>query len=253
MCLIVFALDKHPKYQLILGANRDEFFNRPTLSADWWHDYTNILGGRDEQGGGTWLGLNKQGKLAALTNYRDPKSLKTEAPSRGQIVQQFLFGSENITQYLNLLKPKAKVYNGFNLLLYNSKSMVYFSNYARPQILKSGCYELSNAELNSNWYKVQKSKTDFKRLICRNFDETTIFELLYDTKKPQDKDLPQTGLSLEWERALASIFIQKDNYGTRCSTVVLISYEGEVQFYENTYNPYGQLVYNQHFNFYIDE
>lgn len=251
MCLIVFALNQHPKYALILGANRDEFFERPTQAAQWWASQPPILGGKDEQGGGTWLGLNKPGKLAALTNYRLTKTLKPKAPSRGQIVTDFLRQPKTINQYLAALKPKSELYNGFNLLLYEAKAMTYFSNHAAAQNLKPAYYALSNGTLNNDWYKVQKVKTHFKAVVKRPFKVEAIFRLLADTTKPPDQKLPQTGLNLEWERALASIFIQKENYGTRCSTVVLISHAGEVNFYEKTYNPNGQLRFKRNFNFSI--
>lgn len=251
MCLIVFALNQHPKYALILGANRDEFFERLTLPAGWWKSKPPILAGKDERGGGTWLGLNRYGKLAALTNYRLPQKLEYKPPSRGKIVTDFLFQPKNIKQYLTTLKVKSKLYDGFNLLLYQAKQMTYFSNQAEKQILKPDYYALSNGSLNNNWPKVQKIKTNFKKIIEQSFATETIFGLLCDTEKPQDEDLPQTGLSLEWERALSSIFIQKEGYGTRCSTIVLISHAGEVNFYEKTYNPNAQSLLERNFNFSI--
>src|SRR3970040_961835 len=128
MCLIVFANNVHPKYKLIFAANRDEFYERPTTSAEFWKDHTELLAGKDLQAGGTWMGITKKGKFAAITNFRDLKNHKPEAPSRGKITLNFLINNDQPEEYYSSLKPELNSFNGFNLIFGNIDELYYFSN-----------------------------------------------------------------------------------------------------------------------------
>lgn len=238
MCLIVFAYKTHPAYHLIMGANRDEYYARPTEAAHFWQSDRSMLAGRDLQGGGTWLGITKQGRLAAITNYRDPSAIKAQAPSRGGLVKNFLTGSQSPEAYLTHIHAKGHVYNGFNLLAGDDKTVYYYSNQSGEiKQLQPGIYGLSNHLLNTPWPKVKNVIQRFKRLNdTHRIDARDIFDILSDTAKAPDEQLPQTGVSLEWERLLSSIFIKSDDYGTRCSTVVLVKKDGMTSFVERTHD-----------------
>ncbi len=254
MCLILFGINNHPKYHLILAANRDEFYNRPTLAAHWWQGSSNILGGRDGKSQGTWLAINRSGKIAAVTNYRDIKNNKTDALSRGKLTQTFLESTKSPQNYLQTLKSNAHLYNGFNLLLYKKKQLFYFSNYENKiRTLESGFYGLSNGLLNNSWPKVKNGKKTLENSVKKTFTSKDIFELLQDKQEPSEDFLPRTGLPVDWEKALSRTFIQKDGYGTRCSTLILITYQGEVEYKELTYNSKGKPLFKQCYNYSISD
>jgi len=158
MCLIVFAYNVHPSYRLVLAANRDEFYERPSSSADFWKDYPQVLAGRDLKEGGTWLGITKSGKYAAVTNYRDPSSLKSDSLSRGRLVSSYLTGNQNPDKYLKNISSQVDKYDGFNLLLGDDNNLFVFSSRSDMQKLKPGIYGLSNHLLDTNWPKVARSK-----------------------------------------------------------------------------------------------
>src|SRR5688500_18782433 len=130
MCLILLAHEAHPRYRLVVAANRDELYARPTAPAGWWDDYPGVLGGRDLRGGGSWMGVTRDGRWAAVTNYRDPAGERKDAPSRGDLVGDFLRGSESPSEYLARLQPRAAAYNGFNLLVGEPGTVLWLSNRA---------------------------------------------------------------------------------------------------------------------------
>lgn len=240
MCLILFAYKYHPKYHLILLANRDEFYQRPSLPLDYWHDAPAILAGRDLKGNGTWLGLTRTGRIAALTNYRDPLNLRSDAPSRGLLAINYLNGNQSPQDYLKALSGKRNLYNGFNLLIGDQKQLYYYSNY-HPTITKitPGIHGLSNHLLNTAWPKVTTGKKHLKHLLDISYEVTIedYFKLLKDRAIPCDQQLPNTGIGLTWERILAPVFIDSPDYGTRCSSIILMEPSGTIQFYERTYSP----------------
>jgi uncharacterized protein with NRDE domain len=236
MCLIFVSLKSHSSYKLIVAANRDEFYNRNTAAATFWRDHPQILGGRDLEAGGTWLGMSRSGKVSMITNYRDPKNIDPKAPSRGYLVSDYLKGSQRPSEFLHELEPHAKQYNGFNLLMGTPEELWYFSNYGTGiQKLEPGKYALSNHLLDTPWPKVQKVKEKINKVIAGRFTDINLFEALYNDEVAADELLPDTGIGLERERALSSIFIKSPGYGTRCSTVILVDNDNNVSFTERVY------------------
>ncbi len=159
MCLIVFAWRQHPDFPLIVAANRDEFYERPTLAADFWADHPEVLGGRDLKEMGTWLGITRKGRFAALTNYRDPLHVRADAPSRGWLVRDFLTGERGAEDYLARLRDRGAAYNGFSLILGDAAGLYYYSNRGEegPAALAPGVYGLSNHLLDTPWPKVRRA------------------------------------------------------------------------------------------------
>jgi uncharacterized protein with NRDE domain len=238
MCLILFAYKYHPKYHLILLANRDEFYQRPSLPLDYWPDAPTILAGRDLKGNGTWLGITRTGRIAAVTNYRDPLNLRSDAPSRGLLIRNYLNGNQPPQDYLKMLSDKCDLYNGFNLLI-GDQTQLYYYSYYHPTLIKitPGIHGLSNHLLNTAWPKVTTGKKHLKHLLDRSGQIIIedYFKLLKDRSVPYDRLLPNTGVGLAWERILAPLFISSSDYGTRCSSIILMEPSGTIQFYERTY------------------
>jgi uncharacterized protein with NRDE domain len=237
MCLILIAFKMHPSYPLILAANRDEFYSRPTKAADIWPGHSDIIGGRDLQEGGTWLGITSQGRFAALTNYRDPRMLKENAPSRGELVSRFLTGTENPVDYLHYLEECGGRYNGFSLLFGTIVSLYYYCNQGGGEPLSAGIHGLSNAMIDTPWPKVKRGIRGLQALTGSDAtpEPDALFGLLADQSCPQDSELPETGVGIEWERILSPLFITSSIYGTRSSTVVLADDQGRVTFEERTF------------------
>ncbi|NCS88946.1 MAG: hypothetical protein AUK34_14695 [Ignavibacteria bacterium CG2_30_36_16] len=244
MCLLVFSYNCHPIYKFILAANRDEFYSRPTQPAQFWGENNSIFSGRDVEAGGTWLGVNKNGRIAALTNYRDIRNMKIEAPSRGIIVSDFLSGKTSADVYAKKLTESGNKYNGFNLIFGDLNSVFYFNSVsAETKELNSGIYSLSNHLLNSPWPKSQKINSLFNNVISRKkFSAAGLFEILTDTEIFDDNLLPDTGLAKELERAVSPIFVVTPAYGTRSSAVVLIDKENNLFFEEHTYDESGKII-----------
>jgi uncharacterized protein with NRDE domain len=238
MCLLFLSIDNHPNYKLVLAGNRDEFYNRKTAAAQFWHDNENILGGRDLVAGGTWLAMTKQGRIGMVTNYRDPQNIKSNAPSRGHLVSDFLAGDESTDTYLRRVSENGKMYNGFNLIIGDKNDLSYYSNYREGvEKLAPGFYGLSNHLLETAWPKVARGKERITPVIERAvIDPEKILDALYDDHVADDNVLPVTGLPLAQERALSSMFIKMEGYGSRCSTVILIDKADQVLFTERVYN-----------------
>lgn len=242
MCLIIFAYKSHPKYPLIFASNRDEFYSRPTAVADFWEDAPQVLAGRDLVADGTWLGITKTGRFAAITNYREPFA-ESGIKSRGLLTKYFLEGQESPENYLLKIEAEQNDYSGFNLLIGDfgkeKKEMFYFSNRDEGGIreLSAGIYGLSNHLLDTNWHKVVKSKKRFTSIIesSANFSSDDLFEILADTLPASDENLPITGVGMERERILSSPFIKTDTYGTRASTILTIDNENHLNFVEKTF------------------
>ena len=248
MCLIAFAWQAHPEYPLIVAANRDEFFARPTASADWWGDGQR-LAGRDLRAGGTWMGVSKSGRFAALTNVRDPASQKIDAPSRGELVSSVLDEQRTLIDALERIRSDATRYNGFNLLAAQwhrdprRMAMWILSSRgaAHPQPIEPGIRALSNAALDTPWPKVARASRAMKTAIESATDRddlcARLFTLLDDREVATDSLLPHTGVALEIERALSATFIRMPGYGTRCSTLYLVDREGDALFIERRCEP----------------
>lgn len=239
MCLIVFSYKQHPTYNLIFAANRDEFYGRPTEAAHFWDDHPDILAGKDLKAGGTWMGITKEGAFSALTNYRDFSITKDNPPSRGHLVLDYLIKNGNPESYLKKVDKKAPLYNGFNLLAGTTDKLMYYSNQQQKiQRLSPGLYGLSNHLLNTPWPKVEQARKDLKHAINQEeINEENLFEILKNDIRAPDDALPDTGLPPDLERAVSSVFIKTDDYGTRGSTVLLIDQQGHVTFTERLYGP----------------
>ncbi|MFH0994099.1 MAG: NRDE family protein [Pseudomonadota bacterium] len=238
MCLILLAYDVHPEYRLILAANRDEFYDRPTLPMAFWEDHPDILAGRDLKGGGTWLGITRSGRFSAITNYREPGGPKPDAPSRGFLVSAFLSGSGSSQSYIETVSAVGQTYSGFNLIVGDASGLFYFSNRKSGiRRLEPGWYGLSNHLLNTPWPKVEKGIALLKSTVldADSVNVDPIFQLLENREVPSDDRLPDTGVSMEWERILSPMFIQSPGYGTRSSSVMLITRNGMAQVAEQTF------------------
>ncbi|MBN8207628.1 NRDE family protein [Bacillus sp. NTK071] len=234
MCLIGIALNAHEKYPFILVANRDEFYERPTERAHFWEDEPEILAGRDLKAMGTWLGVTTTGKIAALTNYREPGE-KPQEKSRGDLPLDYLRTDLEINTYLEDVKAKRTEYNGFNLIAGHFNELYYYSN-RQDEIkqLQDGVHGLSNHLLNTSWPKVDRLKDDVTSYLSQNaeIDISHLFEMLNQADHAPDDDLPETGVPIEWERMLSPIFIASDSYGTRAQTVITVTNQGQVTFTE---------------------
>ena len=256
MCLILLAYDAHPDYRLILAANRDEFFDRPTAPARFWEDAQQILAGRDLKEGGTWLGMTRSGRIAAITNFRDPRSERKDAPSRGGLVSGFLRGSMPVEEYLAVLSREGAAYNGFNLIFGDMKRLCWFSNRsALPRFLEPGIHGLSNHLLDTPWPKVSQGRDAVERLVAsgKNIAAETLFAILADRTIAPDNLLPDTGVGIELERLLSPGFISAPTYGTRSSTVILIDREERVTFIERGFNDLPEKPKSSEWSFRISE
>jgi uncharacterized protein with NRDE domain len=239
MCLLVIGIDVHPMYKVILAANRDEFYDRPTAQARFWEEAPDVLGGKDLQAGGTWLGITRQGRIAAITNYRDPASVRPDAPTRGELVKDFLLGQEDPEHYMDRLARKGGRYNGFNLIVGQSDHLYWYSNRGgMTRKLERGIHALSNHLLNTPWPKVIRAKAALERILAqeKNPSPEVLFGMLSDRSVPDDRDLPETGVTFEWERMLSPVFIASPTYGTRSSTVLLMNRDDHVTFMERTFD-----------------
>jgi uncharacterized protein with NRDE domain len=239
MCLLLLALQAHPVYKLIIMANRDEFYDRPTAQAAFWDERSDILAGRDLRAGGTWFGITRNGRIAAITNYRDPAALRSEAPSRGRLVSDFLKGGEDPETYLSGLALNAERYNGFNLIVGLQDQLSWYSNQGHGiQRITSGIHGLSNHLLNTPWPKVSRGKAALNAILSNSpvLLPDALFDILLDRSVPSDDRLPDTGVGIEWERILSPIFIAGPGYGTRSSTLLLIDREDRVTFLERTHD-----------------
>ena len=239
MCLIVFAWRAHAAFPLVLGANRDEFLERPTRAAAFWPDAPDLLAGRDLRSGGTWLGITRSGRVAAVTNYRQGAAARRDLRSRGLLVTAFLAGDHSPEAYLAAVAAERNAYDGFNLLAGDGRELRYFSNRgSEAQALAHGVHGLSNALLDTPWPKVERAKSALAMLLDRDRDGLVdgVLALLADRTQPADHALPSTGVSLQWERCLAPVFIASPDYGTRCSTVLLVGRNGDVTFVERSFD-----------------
>lgn len=233
MCLIVFAYEIHPRYRLLLAANRDEFYARPSEPIHWWQQ-PEILAGRDLQGGGSWLGIDRRGRVAALTNVRNPADIRPGRRSRGELVPAFLGQPDSARHFAAGLNGNS--YPGFNLLLYDGSGISWLSNRAASAPpLAPGLYALSNAALDTPWPKILRAKRLLADLLeSPEVAPDSLMQLLADTWQPEESELPDTGVGRAWERALAPICIHAPDYGSRASTVILIDRAGCVNLVERT-------------------
>lgn len=254
MCLLLVALDTHPDYALVVAANRDEFHERPAEPADFWPDAPDILGGRDLEGMGTWLAVNRSGAFAAITNVRVPGgALGTR--SRGLIINDFLAGTHAPSRFVADLAGDGRTYSGFNIIASKGTDLAWYSNFVdEHRTLGAGVYGLSNHLLDTPWPKVRRLKHAFDGLEALGEPElvSALFEALASEQAAPDPELPSTGLDVAYERILSPIFINGDHYGTRCSTIVLIDRAGQLTFIERRFGPHKVLLGERSFRFEID-
>jgi len=251
MCLLVLAWRSHARYRLILAGNRDEFHDRPTAPACWWPSAADLLAGRDELAGGSWLGVARDGRLAVVTNFRDGDSGEPGHTSRGELVTDFLASGRSPADWSSDVDGRS--YAGFNLLTFDAAEACYLSNRkARPEALSDGVHGLSNHVLDTPWPKLGKTRSRFEAYLDRpEIDPDNLFALLDDRDQADDSELPATGVPIEWERLLSAPFIVHPDYGTRASTVVMVDTEGEVYFQERRFDPGGAMTGSSDFRFRI--
>ncbi|MGS0681073.1 NRDE family protein [Shewanella sp. 125m-7] len=240
MCILFVALQTHPEFPLIICANRDEFHYRPTEAAHFWPSSNKLLAGKDLEAGGTWLGVNQQGKIAGLTNIRAPELNQNDMKSRGELVLKALEG-DGITH--DWLIRYSRFYNPFNLLFGDENQLQCFDS--RSQILSSltpGFHSISNGALDDIWPKMARGTQAIEHHIGNNTapDIDALLNIMTDNTQAPDTELPATGVSLEWERHLSSIYIQHEEYGTRSTSIILKDKQGKVHFTEVRYDGKGR-------------
>ncbi|MBX4137736.1 NRDE family protein [Pseudomonas sp. S5F11] len=238
MCLIVFAWRPGHAQPLIVAANRDEFYARPTLPLAQWPDAPHVYAGRDQEAGGTWLGVSADGRFAALTNIRDPHQPPARK-SRGELVARFLSGSLPIDEYLAEVNGRSIEYAGFNLLVGTREEMWHYNaNHTEPARLEAGVYGLSNAGLDTPWPKLLKAKAALSQALD-NPHPHVLLELLSDPQTAPFAELPDTGVGLATESLLSSVFIASPTYGTRASTALIVNADGTRWMVERSFGPEG--------------
>lgn len=255
MCLALFAFHIHPRFPVVIAANRDEFYERPTAAAGFWTDAPRVLAGRDLREGGTWMGVTRGGRFAAVTNYRDPRELRETRKSRGHLVKGYLQGTDTPLGWLGTVSREGGAYNGFNLVVGDLREMAYYSNReGGVRALGPGVCGLSNHLLDTPWPKIERSKAALFEALSHDkpglIEE--LFRVLADGYRPDDADLPDTGVGLEWERLLSSAFIKSPTYGTRSSTVFAVDEQGHAHFIERAFGPEGVPLGTAEFEFRIE-
>lgn len=253
MCLIAFAYHMHPEYNLVLIANRDEFYKRPTRAAQFWSNEgtPELLAGKDLQGGGTWMGITKSGKWGALTNYRDPSWKRENPPTRGNIVLDYLQNEHSPEIFVHHLRKTAQQFEGFNVLAGDSNSLFHYSN-ANDKItpVEPGIHGVSNAVLDTPWPKLEYAKNQLEQCVTQNnITPESLFQILKNEQHAADDDLPKTGIPYEWEKAISPVFIQTENYGTRSSSLLYVKRNGSVRFLERRYSTDGKVTEDNEFAF----
>ena len=240
MCLILFANEANSRYRLVLAANRDEFYSRPTAPAVFWEEAPDVLAGKDLKSGGSWMGVTRSGKVVAVTNFRGPGKVWENASSRGHLVRDFLMSGESPDVFIDKLRTRTQNYNGFNLLLGSAEGLWWYSNrYDKPpHVITSGIHGLSNHLLDTPWPKVDRGKRALEHVLVGEKEITPeqVFPILEDRSPAADAKLADTGVGLELERALSASFIRTQDYGTRSSTVLLIELTGNLTFVERSFN-----------------
>ena len=241
MCLALFALDAHPRFALVIAANRDEYHARGAAPAAWWDE--GWLAGRDLVAGGAWLAVDRAARWALVTSVRDGSRNDPGAPSRGALVPAVLANDAPPSASVARTIGAASAHNGFNLVAGIGADAHWGSNRGgTARALGSGIHGLSNAALDTPWPKVARTKAVLAAWCARaDPDFAPLFAMLGDTHRAPDDELPATGVPLERERTLSAPFIVGDDYGTRCATVLAIGRDGGVHFVERTFDRHGAV------------
>lgn len=236
MCLILFALGQHAEFPLVVIANRDEYYARPTRSAHWWQDSEGIFAGRDLEAQGTWMGVNRNGRFAAVTNVREPGMFAPARLSRGKLPREFLADNEAAETFIDRIKPEANDYAGFNLLIGDSAGLFFYSNRQTGVIeIPAGIHGISNGLFDEAWPKLNSGKQALSRVLADDPDTNDLMRILTDNSIAEDEHLPTTGVSLDIERMLSSRFIRSADYGTRACSVVTFDKLNNISFVEQNY------------------
>jgi len=250
MCLIAIAWKAHSRHKLVVAANRDEWRERPTKAAHWWEDHPEILAGRDLRAGGTWMGVTRGGRFAAVTNFRDPSDKRSTALSRGTLVADFLLSADSAERFLSSLAARSALFNGFNLVVGDGERLMYFgSREPVPRAISPGVHGLSNHLLDEPWPKVARARSAMEAAILEPDPAPRLFDMLADTRGVEDSELPDTGVGLAWERRLAPVLITGADYGSRASTVLTIAADGAVFLEERTRAEDGAVAQAAQFAF----
>lgn len=254
MCLLVIAWQAHPRYRLVVAANRDEYHERPAAALAKWPAPDNILAGRDLRAQGTWLGLDSRRRFGVITNFRELQRPRADAPSRGGLIPEYLRGAQSPASFLKGLEPRASQYSGFNLLLTDADSLWYASNRTDPlaRPLPPGVYGLSNELLDTPWPKLRRVRQGFDTWLAGRTDgpanstngtPDALFDLLNDRARAgADEPLPETGIPPEWEQVLSAPFVLHPDYGTRASTILLLEPSGAGYLAERRFDAGGNLL-----------
>ncbi|MCU7554021.1 NRDE family protein [Alteromonas sp. ASW11-19] len=251
MCILFIAVKQHADYPLIIAANRDEFYARPTRISQFWDKPPDMLAGKDLQAGGTWMGVTRSGRIAALTNIRAGGEV-SQARTRGELVVNALTHTQPDAVFSEQLQRHRHQYNGYNLLYGDVMNLQVYNNAKNTLVpLQPGIHGLSNAHLNAPWPKVTRGMQALTRYTCQHesLSVESLFTLLRDDHQAADHALPDTGIGYEWEKMLSSIFITSPNYGTRASTLLMVDSTGTVQWHERTFSDTGMPDAEQHHTF----
>jgi uncharacterized protein with NRDE domain len=252
MCLILFAWQQHADYPLIVIANRDEYYARPSRDAHWWDD-ADIFAGRDLEAGGTWLGVNRRGRFGAVTNVREPGGMQPGKRSRGELTRDYLAAGGDASDYLEQLRAHDHEYAGFNLLLGDARALWFYSNREhRVRRIEPGIYGVSNGRFDEPWPKLKSGRAELADLLDRPIEHSPLMEILTDHRIAEDHELPDTGVELDIERLLSSRFIRSPGYGTRACTVLTFDSSGQVEFSEQNYADAEQQGSRVHESFTIE-
>jgi len=244
MCILFLALGQHPQYPLIVAANRDEEFSRPSQSAGFWKDEPTIYGGRDLKAGGTWLAVNRSGLFSAITNLREPSLYRDDAESRGHLIPEYLC-SQSLPKFRQTLQNNRLNYNPYNLIFGSIGELTVFNSVKNSfTCLEKGFHSVSNGPVDDYWPKMSRGvsllEAHVKSRVNQDLDINALFADMLDTTQADESVLPETGIGLEVEKHLSSIFISGDSYGTR-TTSILVFDGKQLHFHERDYGPFAKL------------
>lgn len=249
MCLVTFAWETHPRYRLILAANRDELHARPSQQAHWWPDRPDLLAGRDLQAGGTWLAVSRSGRFATVTNYREHQRVPAGQRSRGEIVTDFIGGDRDPLTFVGAIEDAD--YAGVSVLATDGDDMGYASNRGdAARCLEPGIYGLGNASLDTPWSKIRRTKQTLRSLVdADKANPTELLRMLADRTPAPSNEIEDSEYPFSLEQAISAPFICSDTYGTRCSTILTIGNDGSVEFFERRFGADGSASGDTRFRF----
>jgi uncharacterized protein with NRDE domain len=256
MCLVLIAMKQHARWPLIVAANRDEYFGRPAAAADWWPGHPHVLAGRDLQAGGTWFGVTRAGRFAAVTNLRGGATAVEAAMSRGSLVREYLIGDASPAEHARQVAAGRSRCNPFNFVCGDLDELWLASSaLAEPLRCDAGMQAVGNAQPGDSWPKIRRGREALGELDGGSDDGMTaqLLALLSDTTVPPDRELPAGAKDMELERKLAPIFVRAGEYGTRASTVLLVGAGGEARFTERRFDAGGAVADTSFLEFHVEQ